>query len=332
MNPPSVTMQILNYNGIQYLKDCLDSILATDYENFEVIVIDNASIDGSPDFIKKNYPQIKLVENEKNYGFAKALNINSHSIRSEYLVFLNNDVKVEPNWLKILISCMEQNPKVAAANPKMLFLQNRKQVNSAGGNCDIYGVGWNRGNGEVDNGQYDKVEEVFYANGAALVIKKIAWLSVGSFDEDYFLYGEDLDWCWRARLKGFEILYVPEAKIYHHWMGAAGFIVPFLERYWMANLLKNYSLKTLFKIMPRYFALRTLKAAWLMKNGKNLTEQVAVFKAFKWNLKNLRRIWKKRLIVQLSRQISDKRLQESMYNGSFELQLWLKQTKHPLMQ
>jgi GT2 family glycosyltransferase len=332
MKTPSVTVQIPNYNGIRYLKDCLDSVLATDYNDFDVIVIDNASTDGSVEFVKKNYPQIKLVENKKNYGFAAALNKNSDALRSEYIAFLNNDVVVESKWLGILVDYMEKSRVVAAANPKILFLQDRKKVNSAGGNCDIYGVGWNRGNGEMDNGQYDKVEEVFYANGAALVIRKEAWLDVGKFDEDYFLYGEDLDWCWRARLKGYKILYSPEAKIYHRWMGSGGSMIQLLEMHWMTNLLKNYTPRTLCAITPKYFTLKMLKAAWLMRNGEQLPEKLAVFKAFVWNLKNFRKTWRKHSIIQLSRKMSDKQIQKSMYNGSFELQLWLGKMKHPLIQ
>jgi GT2 family glycosyltransferase len=331
MKTPSVTVQILNYNGIQYLKDCLNSVLATDYEDFDLIVIDNASTDGSVEFVKRNYPQVKLVENKKNYGFAAALNKNSDTLGSEYIAFLNNDVVVESNWLRILVASMEKNRMVAAVNPKMLFLQNRKEVNSAGGNCDIYGTGWNRGNGEIDSGQYDRVEEVFYANGAALVIRKEAWLDVGPFDEDYFLYGEDLDWCWRARLKGYKILYIPKAKIYHRWMGSGGPMIQLLEMHWMTNLLKNYTLRTLCAITPKYFTLKMLKATWLMKNGKEVTEKLAVFKAFVWNLRNFRKTWKKHSTIQFSRKISDKQIQNSMYKGNFELQLWLRKMKHPLL-
>jgi hypothetical protein len=332
MKNPSVTVEILNYNGIRYLKDCLNSVLATDYENFELIVIDNASTDGSVEFVKKNYPQVKLVENKRNYGFAAALNKNSDVLGSEYIAFLNNDVVVESNWLGILVACMEKNRVVAAANPKMLFLQNGKELNAAGGNCDIYGVGWNRGNGETDGGQYDKVEEVFYASGAAVVIRKEAWLDVGPFDEDYFLYAEDLDWCWRARLKGYKVLCIPDAKIYHRWMSSEGSMINFLEMHSMTSLLKNYTLRTLCAITPKYFALKMLEATWLMKNGKGLTEKLAVFKAFVWNLRNFRKTWRKHSVIQLSRKMSDKQIQNSMYKGSLGLQLWLRKMKHPIMQ
>ena len=331
MKLPPVTLVILNYNGIRYIKNCLDSVLATDYPNFKITVIDNASTDGSAEFIEENYPEIKLMKFQKNYGFAKAYNLALKSINSKYMALLNNDIEVEPDWLEKLVLHMEKDEKAAAANPKMLFIQDRKRINAAGGCCDIYGVGWNRGNGEIDRGQYDKVEEVFYANGAAMLIREKAWKEVGPFDERYFLYGEDLDWCWRARLKGYKILYVPEAKIYHYWRASSGKIIPLLEKHWMASLLKNYSLNTLMLLIPKFTAIKTLKTLWLIKNGETLNEKTAIIESFLWNIRNLRKTLEKRKSIQLERKITDKKLMEKMYKGSFELSLWLGRMKHPIL-
>ena len=331
MKLPLVTLLILNYNGMRYIKNCLDSVLATAYPNFRVAVIDNASTDGSAEFIEESYPEIMLIKLKKNYGFAKAYNLALRSISSEYVALLNNDIEVEPSWLKKLIFYMEKDEKVAAANPKMLFIQDRRRINAAGGCCDIYGVGWNRGNGEIDRGQYDKVQEVFYANGAAMLIRERAWKEVGPFDERYFLYGEDLDWCWRARLKGYKILYVPEAKIYHYWRASSGKIIPLLEKHWTASLLKNYSLNTLMLLIPKFIAIKTLKTLWLIKNGETLNEKTAIIESFLWNLRNLRKTLEKRKGIQLGRKITDKELMEKMYKGSFELSLWLGRMKHPIL-
>jgi len=331
MKLPLVTLLILNYNGMRYIKNCLDSVLATAYPNFRVAVIDNASTDGSAEFIEENYPEIMLIKFKKNYGFAKAYNLALRSISSEYVALLNNDIEVEPSWLKKLIFYMERDEKVAAANPKMLFIQDRRRINAAGGCCDIYGVGWNRGNGEIDRGQYDKVQEVFYANGAAMLIRERAWKEVGPFDERYFLYGEDLDWCWRAQLKGYKILYVPEAKIYHYWRASSGTIISLLEKHWTASLIKNYSLKTLVMLMPRFIVLKILKALWLIKNGETLNEKTAVIESFLWNMKNLRGTLEKRKKIQLERKITDEQLMEKMYKGSFELLLWRGLIRHPIL-
>ena len=331
MKLPLVTLLILNYNGMRYIKNCLDSVLATAYPNFRVAVIDNASTDGSAEFIEESYPEIMLIKLKKNYGFAKAYNLALRSISSEYVALLNNDIEVEPSWLKKLIFYMEKDEKVAAANPKMLFIQDRRRINAAGGCCDIYGVGWNRGNGEIDRGQYDKVQEVFYANGAAMLIRERAWKEVGPFDERYFLYGEDLDWCWRAQLKGYKILYVPEAKIYHYWRASSGTIISLLEKHWTASLIKNYSLKTLVMLMPRFIVLKILKALWLIKNGETLNEKTAVIESFLWNMKNLRGTLEKRKKIQLERKITDEQLMEKMYKGSFELLLWRGLIRHPIL-
>lgn len=325
---PFVTLLVLNYNGRKYLPSCLDSLLKTDYPEFEIVVIDNCSSDGSVEFIR-SYPNIKVIQNDENLGYARAINSAMEIVESEYVVFLNNDIEVEPDWLKQLISHIDMKG-VAALNPKILFLDNKKVINAAGGSCDVYGVGWNRGNGEVDKGQYGVVEEVFYVNGTAMLTRKDIWKNVGPFDERYFLYGEDLDWCWRARLKGYKLLYVPSARIYHRWRGSRGPIIEFLERHWLASFLKNYNFKTICVLFPKYLVLKLLKAMWLMKNGRRVREKFAVFQGFRWNLTNFKCTWTKHLLVQASRKVSDKEIQKCMYKGSFEFSAWVGKIEHPL--
>lgn len=327
---PFVTLLVINYNGRKYLSSCLDSLLKTDYPHFKIVVIDNCSMDDSVEFLKKNYPNVELIQKNENLGYACAINSAMDIVESEYVVLLNNDIIVEPEWLKQLIPFINVKD-VAAVNPKILFLNNKKVINAAGGHCDIYGVGWNRGNGEFDKGQYDMVEEVFYVNGTAMLIRKSVWKDVGTFDERYFLYGEDLDWCWRARLRGYKLLYVPYARIYHQWRGSRGPIIEFLERHWLSNFLKNYSFKTICILFPKYLSLKCLKMLWLMKNGKELREKIAVFQAFLWNLVNFKGTWLKHLLVQASRKISDKEIQSCMYKGSLEFSVWIGKIEHPLI-
>jgi len=326
---PSITVLILSFNGKHHLVQHLDSVLATDYDNFRVTVIDNGSTDGSLEFLEEKYRQIEVVRHKHNYGFAVAYNKVINSIDTEYFVLLNNDVSVDPDWLKILVS-HAKGKETAALTPKMLFYHNKRRINAAGGNCDLYGTGWNRGNNEIDNGQYDKLEEAFYGNGAALLVSKQAWRDVGPFDERYFMYGEDLDWCWRARLKGYKILYVPSSKVYHCWLGSKGSVFYFLERHCLSNVLKNYSLKTLFKITPKYLAIRLLKTFWVLKNA-GCCDKLSVLKAVWWNMKNLMKTWEKRMQIQTSRSVPDADIQRLMLKNSFELLLGLKKTSHPIM-
>ena len=327
---PEVTIVVLNYNGKNHIHKCLDSIFGMNYPRFKVVVVDNASNDGSLFSVKEKFPNARVIENCRNHGFAKAYNMVLEKIESDFIVLLNNDVQVEPQWLNELMPYICREDDVSAVTPKMLFMQNTSAINAAGGKCDIYGSGWNRGNGEKDSGQYEKVEEVFYANCGAVVIRKNAWKDVGSFDEQYFLYGEDLDWCWRARLKGYRIYYVPHSRIYHQWRASNGPMIPLLERNWLTTTIKNYDSATLLKIAPKLVALKAAVGTWLLLKGRGPSEKLAVFDGFLWNLKHFRETWKKRLLVQASRKIDDKEIQKYMYNGSLELALRLGRIRHPI--
>ncbi len=327
-NLSPVTLIVLNFNGKPHLEQCIDSLLATDYKCFKVVVIDNASTDGSAEFIESNYPTVKVIRHNHNYGYAFGYNLVIDAIQNEHIVLLNNDVFVKPNWLKELMLYIDKED-VAAVAPTMKFFHDKNRINAAGGNCDIYGVGWNRGNGEIDTGQYNKVQEVFYGNGGALLVKKRVWRKVGPFDERYFLYGEDLDWCWRARLRGYKIIYVPNAEVYHLWRGSGAPMVYLLERHWLSTILKNYNLKTLIRLTPKYLALKTLKTVWLIIHGKK-NEKLASIKGVLWNLVNLKGTWRKRVEIQTSRKVSDSEIQKNMLRKSFELFLWLGKIKHPI--
>jgi len=301
----SVTVLILNFNGRRYLQQCLDSLLATDYPNFKTIVIDNGSVDGSVEFIRKNYPSVQVIRHDRNYGYAFAYNLVMDAIQSEYVALVNNDVVVEPSWLRHLVF-YAKNLDVAAVTPKMKFLNDKTRLNSTGGNCDLYGVGWNRGNGEIDRGQYNEVQEVFYGNGGALLIKKRVW-------------------------RGYKILYVPHAEVRHQWRGSGGAIICFLERHWLSTVLKNYSLTTLALLSPKYFGLKILKTLWLAAHAES-REKLAVLKSVLWNLSTFRESWKKRILVQMSRTVPDMEIQKHMFKGSFELHAWLGKLKHPILE
>ena len=327
-----VDVLILNCNGKNLLERCLDSMKKTDYPDFKTFVIDNGSTDGSVELVKSRYPWVELIEIGRNVGVAAAYNQAIPRMNSEFIAILNNDVEVDKNWLKNLMSVISEDKNVAAVTCKIKFINNKRRINSTGGSCDIYGVGWNRGNGQIDNGQYNNFDEPFYSTGSAMIIKKSLWEKAGKFDERYFLYGEDLDWSWRARLLGYKIKYVPTSTVYHVWQ-ASHRIVPIiylLERNWLCTILKNYSLKTLLLLLPKYLVLKTLKAFWLLLRGKR-NEKLAIPKAFMWNLLNLRKSLQKRKEIQSIRKISDQEIQKKMFQGSFELSLWLGTQKHPIL-
>jgi GT2 family glycosyltransferase len=324
-----VSVLILNYNGRHHLESCLSSVLNTGYPDLEVLMIDNGSKDDSIEFVGKNFPSVRIVKNSENLGFARGYNSGVEESRGEYLFFLNNDVEIDRNCISHLLKRI-QREDVACVSPKMKLYYDRGRINAAGGACDIYGIGWNRGNGELDIGQYDREEEVFYAIGGAMMMKRRVWRVVGSFDERYFAYAEDLDWCWRARLLGYAIVYVPDAIIYHKWRSSftkRDEMIFLTEKHWLSNLMSNYRSRTLTNIMPKYLALRLLKLLWIAREG-TAQELIAMIKALLWNLTNLRSTIKKRRFIQAIRKVDDKQIQKVMLSSSFELMLLFKKLHH----
>ena len=203
MLEPSVTTLVLGYNNKSKLIECLHSLEQTDYPNFNIVLVDNNSTDGSIGFVEENFPNVEIIKLDRNYGFT-AYNLVMDRIKDEYIVLVNNDIVVTKDWLKNLMPHISDD-SVAAVVPKLLLYRDKERINAIGGMMDIFGVAWNRGNGEIDKGQYDKVEEVFYGVGAVLLLKKSVWLRIGGFDERYFTTAEDVDWSWRGRIAGYKI-------------------------------------------------------------------------------------------------------------------------------
>lgn len=221
-NYPSVAVVILNWNGQHFLADFIPALLKTTYPKVSFWVGDNASTDQSVAWLKANYPDIHVLENDQNYGFAGGYNKILSQIDADYFVLLNSDVEVTPTWIEPLITLLESQPKAAAAQPKLLSFADKKQfeyAGAAGGFIDFLGYPFCRGRlfdtVEEDRGQYQKATEIFWASGAAFFIKKEAWLEVGGFDETLFAHMEEIDLCWRLKHLGHQIWYCPEATVYH---------------------------------------------------------------------------------------------------------------------
>ena len=190
---PSVAIVILNWNGKHYLQQFLPSVLSTEYPNYRIVVADNGSADDSVNFLKTNYPQIGIIQLQKNFGFAKGYNEALKEVTADYYLLLNSDVEVTPGWLSPMISLLEQDLDYAACQPKLLSFKNKKlfeYAGAAGGWLDAYGYPFARGRVfdicEEDNGQYDETAEVFWASGAALLIKTEAFHKMKGFDEYFF--------------------------------------------------------------------------------------------------------------------------------------------------
>lgn len=299
---PLVSVIILNYNGKNFLNECLKSVLNSKYANLEVILVDNASVDDSIELAKEKFGNnqlLTIVQNDTNLGFAAGNNAGIKHGKGEYIVFLNNDTIVESNWLIELVSVMETDAKIGAAQSKLLSLADKRSIDSAGDFVDYYGLSIRKGSwGEEDRGQCDRIEEIFSARGAALIVRSKILADIGAFDADFFLSYEDIDLCWRIRLNGNKIVFVPKSRVYH--IGGATTIsssvnVFHIEKNRLSTLLKNMPLKYLAKYNPLTFTLGEMICD-LMFNRPSLL--YARIKAILWVLKNFKKIWCKRLLIQ----------------------------------
>jgi GT2 family glycosyltransferase len=231
---PSVAVVILNWNGKALLEKFLPSVIASDYENLQLIVGDNASTDDSIAFIKANYPQIKIIVNEANHGFAGGYNLILERVEADYFVLLNSDVEVPRNWINPVIELMESDASIAIAQPKIKWQAQKQQfeyAGAAGGFLDRYGYPLCRGRifdtVENDNGQYDKSIDIFWASGASLFIKSKQWKEVGGLDADLFAHMEEIDLCWRLKNRGYRVVCCAEAEVYHVGGGTLNAVNPY---------------------------------------------------------------------------------------------------------
>ncbi len=263
---PFVSVLILNWNGARLLPACLEALSRTDYPAgcWEVVVVDNASTDGSLEAARQRYPWIQTRRNAANWGFSRGYNGAMRDAPGPYVALLNTDTRVHPSWLRALVAAAESDPRVAAATAKLIFpleSVNAGRIQNAGGLLLRDGSGRDRGTlvchgrviQEEDHGQYDQPEEVFYFNGAGVLLRKAALEDAGYFDERYFMYYEDLDLSWRLRLRGWKVVYVPQAVIEHAHAASSGEWSPLFTY----NVERNRPLMLL-KLAPWPLAAREL--------------------------------------------------------------------------
>jgi len=219
---PKVAIVILNWNGQHYLEKFLPSVLATTYRNYEIIVSDNASTDGSVSLLQQKFPRVKLIRLDQNYGFAKGYNLTLEQVHADYFALINSDVEVQPGWLTPIINLLEEDRLNAACQPKLLSYNNRnvfEYAGGAGGWLDSFGYPFARGRifdvSEEDKGQYDKTERVFWVTGAAMVVRAEVFREMKGFDSYFFAHQEEIDLCWRMQLAGYKVFANPSSVVYH---------------------------------------------------------------------------------------------------------------------
>lgn len=242
MNPSLLSIVIPNWNGKAFLQTCLDSLAAQTYPQFEVIVVDNASHDGSQTFIKSNYPHVDLIELPENRGFTGACNAGIQAAQGEYIALLNNDTEVHPGWAAAVVDAFKRHPDAGIIASKMLLFDRRDTFHTAGDFFTVDGKAGNRGVWEKDEGQYDNEEYVFSACGGSAVYRRTMLDQIGLLDDDFFFSLEDIDLAWRAHLTGWRCLYTPAAIVYHHLSATGGGVTAsyYDGRNLLYVLYKNY--------------------------------------------------------------------------------------------
>ncbi len=334
---PTVSVIVLNHNGMSFLKDCFDSLLAASYPDTELLMVDNGSTDESVSFVERNYPTVTVIHSGGNIGYSAANNLGIRHARGEYVVLLNNDVEVTPGWLEPLVEEFELDSKVGACQPKLLHLQDRtsfEYAGAAGGFMDRLGYPYLRGRVfstiEEDRGQYNTSIDLFWASGAALAIRKEALTEAGELDEDFVHHMEEIDLCWRLHLQGYRIRVRTDSVVYHY---AGGTIKPdsFRKIYWnhrnsVLMLMKNYSVSRLLWVLPLRIL---LDVTLVLKSLASLDFKrvVAVAAAYGWLGLHPLLIYRKRREVQNQRKVADQVIGTLLYPVSLIFSYYIRGKK-----
>ena len=216
-----VTVVIPNYNGMKFIKTCLDSLRNQSYKDFETLVVDNASEDGSYEYMKEHYPEVKLVRLDKNYGFSAAVNKGIDLSETPYVILLNNDTEADENFVLELVNGIEKSDDIFSCSSRMISFHDRNVLDDAGDLYSLVGWGFQRGVGQKVSA-YKKDDEVFSACAGAAIYRKKVFDEIGKFDLKHFAYLEDLDVGYRAKIHGYKNMYCAKAIVYHVGSGTSG--------------------------------------------------------------------------------------------------------------
>ncbi len=279
---PKVLLIIINYNGINFLGECLDSIFTQSYKNIKVLVVDNNSKDGSVQYIKKNYTEVDILQNLFNKGYGDAIN---KAVRYgmqkypglKYFGILNNDLRLDENWLEKLVSYGDKRSESGVLGGKMLIYHWPKYINSTGSLVNYFGSGWDRDFFEIETEITRESGHTLAVSGGAMLIKKEVFLSAGFFDTRYFMYYEDIDFCFKVwKYSDYTVDYVSDALVYHKFSSSSGILSLkkhfYLKRARFVFILKNYPLGFLRKMLPeisRYetgYIMKDLLSRYDLKN------------------------------------------------------------------
>lgn len=306
--PPLASVVIPNWNGAHHLPVCLEALRAQTYPFLEVILVDNASTDGSQALVAEQYPEVRLLALESNVGLTGGNNAGFRLARGQVLISLNNDTEVAPRFVEALVTALQAHPEAGMAAAKILLFDRRDVIHSAGDGYGVDGIPFNRGVWQRDEGQFDEPGWIFGGCGGAVAYRRAMLEEVGQvFDESFFMYCEDVDLNWRSQLAGWKCWYTPQAVVYHKLSATGG--GPLASFYTGRNTLwviaKNYPAALLRKYWPRivrtqWAVSRDALRAWRGAAARaRLRGQVA-------GLLGWPRMLKKRRAIQAARRVTDR--------------------------
>jgi GT2 family glycosyltransferase len=326
---PCVSVIIVNYNGMNVLRDCLNSLIETIYPNFEIVVVDNGSIDGSVNFLgdfrKQSKIPITVIKNDCNLGFAQANNIGVAYSSCKYVALLNNDTVVDKNWLSNLVDNIEQNDSVGAVQ-SLLLKRNGLGIDSLGGLVDIFGTAEDRVSHSyaVQKNANSEDEQIFSACAAAVIFRRKVFEKVGKFDSLFFAYYEDVDLSWRIRLHGYSVILERKSVVYHMRSQTSKRFRPQIFEYHLyknqlAMLIKNYGTKAFLKVTPVVGLLYFYRIINALKRNDGYLA-LATLKAVSWDIKNLQYLLLQRRYVQrFVRRVDDREIEKMMSKMPLQL-------------
>ena len=308
-----VSVIIVNWNGREWLKDCLDSLSLQTHRNFEIILVDNASTDDSIDFVSKYYPNVIIVETSKNLGFAGGNNLGIQRARGDFVFLLNNDTKADCSLLEILLTAFDEIPKLGAVNPRVVLMNDPSKLDNCGtywtSSTFLYHYGFGA---DRESEEFDIQRPVFYNNGSAMLIRTDLLRKYGLFDEDFWCYNEEGDFCHRLWLAGYECWYYPRISVLHAKGSTSSRIDNSLVQFHnyknrLLSYTKTFEISNLLWIIPVHIILNTLFSFYWLLHG-NFRQFLAIQRANLWYLSNLRKTIRKRKAVQAIRVKRDREL------------------------
>jgi GT2 family glycosyltransferase len=320
---PEISVIIVNWNGRQFLPDCLSALRQQTFRDFETIFVDNASTDDSVEYVRVTFPEVKIVALERNHGFSEGNIAGFNHASGETVVLLNNDTEAHPDWLEAIHRASQQFPAAGSFACKMMYFNDRARIENCGFQIDSAGIAAELGRDELDGAKWQSPCEVFGACGGAVAYRRRMLDEIGFLDPDFFMIYEDVDLSFRAQLSGFRCVYVPEAIVYHHYRSTIKKGPALQVFYSQRNIdfvyCKNLPLAFIFRSAPRRLLYELGSALYFFRLGSGVPFLRAKFDV----LRRLPSVLTKRRVIQKRNTLTNAELR-SLLCGSIFSSKWRK--------